>query len=159
MTWREAVRAYQRCPLEPSGHYALFPDGTGAIPVEHSWPKQYLNSERRGVYLILSKTDVPLYVGKAAKQAIGKRLGRYFGTDRKTNGCRVKHLVAPADWQGSEHFSGWCQRPAYIVTVPVPDDMGEEASQLETYLIEQLQPCCNTVGIRKHKSTTQTEAA
>jgi hypothetical protein len=149
MTWREAVLAYQRCPLQINGHYALFPDETGTIPAESCWPQQYPNSDRKGVYLILSKTDVPLYIGKAAKQGIGKRLGVYFGTDRKTKGCRVKHPVAPADWKGSEHFSGWCQRPAYIVTVAVADDKGNEASNLETYLIEQLQPCCNTVGIRK----------
>src|SRR5437879_28854 len=116
MTWRDAIQAYPaRCALEVSEHYGLFPDETGALCANRSWPTQYPNSERRGVYLILSKTDIPLYVGKAAKQGIGKRLGVYFGTDRKTKCCRLKHPVAPADLEDDrEKFNGWTERPAYI---------------------------------------------
>jgi hypothetical protein len=138
MKWKEVVLAYPaKCTLEISEPYALFSEGE--VPIGSIWPSQYPHSERRGVYLIFSKAEVLLYVGKAAKQQIGNRLGTYFSADRETGACRVKHPVGLAD--------GWTERPTYIVTIAVPDAMGDEASKLEEYLIKQLQPCDNTVGI------------
>ncbi len=152
MKWKDVVLAYPaNCSLEISERYALFPqDEDPAPPI--AWPQQYPHSDQRGVYLILSKaedplsiggTECPFYIGKASKQRLGNRLGVYFGTDRKTKGCRIKHPVSVG--------KGWSERPAYIVTIAVPEDMGDEASKLEKYLIDKLQPRDNIVGILRGK--------
>jgi excinuclease UvrABC nuclease subunit len=143
MNWKDAVLAYPtKCSLEISERYALFPEDESPS-LGAAWPDQYPNSEGRGVYLILSKAEVPLYIGKAVKQRLGNRLGVYFGTDRKTKGCLVRHPIAVG--------KGWSERPTYIVTVAVPNDLGDEATRLETYLIEKLQPSDNIVGILRDK--------
>lgn len=147
MTWKDAILTFSTS-LRHSEHYALFGNDSGSILTGSCWPKKYPNSDRKGIYLILSKADVPLYIGMTAKQRIGNRLGKYFGTDSKTKGCRVKAPIAPVGWKGSGHFPGWCQCPTYIVTVAVPDNEGDTASALEKFLIDRLQPCCNVVGIR-----------
>jgi hypothetical protein len=66
MKWKDAVLEYAaKCSLEISEHYALFPEGED-LGIGAAWPQQYPNSERRGVYLILSKAELPLYIGKSA---------------------------------------------------------------------------------------------
>lgn len=65
MKWKDAVLEYRRsAPLRLVSVTPCFPGedlGIGA-----AWPQQYPNSKRRGVYLILSKAELPLYIGKSA---------------------------------------------------------------------------------------------
>ena len=69
---------------------------------------------------------------------IGRRLSTYFGMNRKTKGCEI---LQPDGWGG--------RRPAYVLTLAVPEGMSFEASALEEYLIDRLSPPCNTRGVRR----------
>ena len=97
---------------------------TPTVTWEHPWP----HGERAGVYLIYSDSCDFLYVGKA--QHLGRRLYSYF---RSGENCVIQH-------------PGWPQRPRFVINVAVPADMTWEASGLEAYLIQSLQPFCNIVG-------------
>jgi excinuclease UvrABC nuclease subunit len=87
--------------------------------------------------MILNRELEVLYVGKASQGPIGGRLAHYFkyNPDRKT--CRVVH-AGPG---------GWSSPPIYVVGVAVPDELAFEAAALEEYLIRELQPSDNTLGV------------
>ena len=127
-------------PLDSSGLYVLFPDAH--VPpgeaVEGRWPEdKWPHADRRGIYMILNRELEVLYVGKASQGPIGGRLAHYFkyNPDRKT--CRVVH-AGPG---------GWSSPPIYVVVVAVPDELAFEAAALEEYLIRELQPSDNTLGV------------
>jgi hypothetical protein len=112
--------------------YALFPEEGRADFVESRWNEPFPNADRKGVYLIFSRTGMLLYVGKASMGAsIGGRLGTYFAGK---NECRLL-------------FTDWTERPTYIATIAVPQGLGFEAAALEEYLIKNLKPCDNNLGI------------
>jgi hypothetical protein len=119
--------------LECSDLYALFTEET--VPIaKMRWDDKWPNSERAGVYLIFSKTGKLLYVGKA--WVIGRRLANYFQYDLsqgQTKKCRVVH-----DWK---------EPPMYVATVAVPEISIFEAAALEEFLIRNLEPCENKMGL------------
>ena len=129
----ERYRHPNRPRLQPSSTYHLFPHETGAGATDAAWPAKFAHSDNQGVYIILDKDQQVLYVGKASlDNAIGLRLGSYF---RGRDVCEVVH-------------TGWTTAPRFVVTVPMPIDSGFEAPGLEEYLIRELQPPSNTIGLR-----------
>ena len=108
-------------PLEISDEYDLFPAKEGDS-INNGWPNTYPNSERQGIYLILSENHKLLYVGKASMgNTIGGRLGSYFMYDDDRKSCKIRHT--------------WTKKPKYIITVAVPMEAPFEAPALEEYLI------------------------
>ena len=135
----EAIDAYHdnyRHPRLPrpaiSEPYALFPEDPASAHAQHKWPDTWPHNERPGVYLIFGSDMQLLYVGKATQ--IGSRLGAYFQYEKDTRGCRIAHTT-------------WRTRPMFVVTVALEKPF--EASALEAYLIGELQPTENIVGVGK----------
>lgn len=116
--------------IELSCLYALFPqEGERPASADSRWNSPFPNSDRQGCYLIFGESGKLLYVGKASGNArMGGRLGMYFGHDRLTGDCRVLS-------------HDWNERPMYVATIAVPNGMGFEASALEEYLVNRLNPC------------------
>jgi hypothetical protein len=122
--------------LQLSKPYALFPKEMIAVDgVESRWPDEWPHSRKAGLYFIFSGGGQLLYIGKASmSHCIGKRLSNYFGTERGTKGCLVVH-------------GGWGERPTYVATMAVPEDMSFEAAAIEEFLIRFLNPPTNTMGV------------
>jgi hypothetical protein len=113
--------------------YALVPE-QASIEVKLHWPRdEWPNSRCAGVYAIFSADETLLYVGKSG--LIGRRLYDHFRED--ANGA----CISPPLYR-------WSKSPIYVITVAAPADKKFVASCLEEYLIEQLQPCDNTRGIK-----------
>jgi excinuclease UvrABC nuclease subunit len=124
--------------LDWSGLYDLFPDAplAGAVAADAKWPATWPHGARCGVYFILDQNLGVRYVGKASHQlAIGGRLRNYFVSGPQQS-CAVVH-------------TNWSAPPRFVVTVAVPVDAPFEASSLEEYLIDVLQPPDNTLGCSK----------
>jgi len=122
--------------LETSGLYDLFPDVQphADIQVENVWPKAWPHCTRQGIYAICDDELYLLYVGKASMtNTIGCRLSNYFayGEGKK---CRVIH-------------DSWSRKPRFVVTVAVPQRLSFEAPALEEFLIGELKPPDNAMGI------------
>lgn len=133
---RVAVRRYEemfRSPgLPPFAISAPLYDLHGGG--EADWPNKWPQSDSPGVYLILGADEQVLYVGKASLgAAMGTRLSH--------------HLPAAADGtcQPAGNWRG--HQPRFVVTIATTTPF--EAPSLEEYLIEELQPRCNTLGIRR----------
>jgi hypothetical protein len=74
-----------------------------------------------------------LYVGKASMSNIlAARLSSYFGYGKEKT-CRVFH-------------DNWKNKPRFVITVAVPDNLIFEAPSLEEFLIRELKPGDNMVG-------------
>ena len=133
--------------LEISGIYDLFPDQSSSdkdIQKAAAWPDRWSNSERPGIYAIFDASLELLYVGKASMGSyLGARLSSYFQGSPKEP-CKVLHT-----WVNHE---GETVTPRYVITVAVPKETPWEAPALEEYLIDQLKPPSNRMGIRT-KST------
>jgi excinuclease UvrABC nuclease subunit len=116
----------------------LYPgEENSGVSVASGWPKEYPNSSRKGVYAIFGRTGKLLYIGKASmNHYIGSRLGAYFRYEKLTRACEPIH-------------NGWRERPSYIATVAVPDNMSFEAPALEEYLIQRLNPSHNAMGLSR----------
>ena len=141
--WRGAIAGNL---FEVSGIYALFPEAarTAGVHFTSGWNDEWPYSRRNGVYLVLSETGRVLYIGKASRGTIGARLSEYFKCDEAKR-CRIVDPIKPID--GVRPRGGWSERPAYVLTVAVPDDLSSAASALEEYLIWTLRPCDNTLGL------------
>jgi excinuclease UvrABC nuclease subunit len=85
------------------------------------------------VYAIFSADETLLYVGKSG--FIGDRLADHFRKD--ANGA----CISPPLYR-------WSKDPIYVITIAAPEGKKFVASRLEEYLIERLQPCDNTRGIK-----------
>jgi|SRR5271157_493409 len=124
--------------LELSGWYDLFPEAPSNFNVEASWSptSPWPHGERAGVYFIFGDEGSLLYVGKASVGCIGARLDSYFGYERATKACRI---IEP---------KAWSHRPRYVAALAVPEDMKFEAAGIEEFMIRELRPPLNTVGLR-----------
>ena len=142
---REALQEYcgkfRRADLPDlrlSGIYDLFPNEFRSSGVESSWPDKWPNSEEAGVYFIFGLGGSLLYVGKASmSDCIGGRLSNYFGADKATGQCRVRHE--------------WSTGPRYVATLAVAQNMPFEAAALEEFLIQRLPTTDNTRGTHNWK--------
>lgn len=86
-----------------------------------SWPAEYPNAKRPGIYVVMDSERHVLYIGKASwGSTIGSRLGSYF-CGRYDEGAKVRHQ--------------WTRRPRYIATAAVSPDHPFEAASLEEFLI------------------------
>jgi len=120
--------------LEFSKLLALFPEDYGLNGATLTWIDPWPNGERQGVYFVFGQALKLLYIGKASmRRGIGSRLAQWFqfAPDR---GCKVVH-------------PGWSEMPRFIATLAVPVGMGFEAPAIEEYLITQLLPPDNGVGV------------
>jgi hypothetical protein len=138
----EEYKAKYRRPglpdLRLSGLYALFPAEAQTVDADHHWNEKWPHSDEAGVYFIFAGSGHLLYVGKASmSHHIGDRLSFYFGSDRASKACTIVHE------------SQWNERPMYVATVAVPQDMKFEAAALEEYLIAALDPCDNVNGAKR----------
>ena len=139
----EAINQYSRVYRHPalpklslSGLYALFPGEDKVAPngIEINWPAEWPNVSQKGVYFVFGSGGRLLYIGKASMNGtLGARLNAYFKIEKTTGMCQV---IQPS----------WTEKPMYIATLPVPEDMGFEAAALEEYLIRELKPPDNTRG-------------
>lgn len=141
----EYAASYRRADLpqmEVSRPYALFPDEEEPqLEVAWRWPEPWPNGLSRGVYFVLARGGGLLYVGKASiKATIGSRLAHWFQTEKATQACKVVH-------------PGWTDKPMYVATLAVADDMSFEAPALEEYLIQKLSPPDNVRGRRDEPAT------
>jgi hypothetical protein len=128
--YKKQYRKARLPALELSGIYALFPDRLGpADEVKHKWDDTWPFSSRSGVYFIFADSGEIVYIGTAWN--IGVRLGKYFhyDVDRK---CKI--------------VGTWIERPAYLATLAVPEEMSFEAAGLEEYFIDRLNPRLNKIG-------------
>lgn len=87
-----------------------------------SWP----SNEKPGVYVFLDSDRFISYIGKASHN-IGSRLSARFD---------VK-------WNSKTRESSDCK---YITTIPLPINVGFEASAIEEYLLENLNTKFNVIG-------------
>jgi len=132
-------------PLEISGVYVLFP-GTSTVSSEPEvgrWPDDpWPFAARCGVYLFFDASHELVYVGKASWGPIGARLENYF--KRAPDGsCHVVH----------DRPGGWRTRPEYLMVVAVPEALPFEAAALEGFLIRELRPRDNTIGVPETRPT------
>lgn len=140
----EAIERYKReyrrpdlPPLKVSGLYALFPEKSSGLSFERRWPDAWPYCEDAGVYFIFGREMNLLYVGKAScKRSISMRLSYYFVYDKTTKAC---HVVD----------EGWAECPMYVAAYAVPKGMSFEAPALEEFLIGELHPYLNTIGVER----------
>lgn len=109
--------------------YDLFPDENTDKNFQ-KWSEKYHHNGRYGVYLILNDKYEVLYVGESSN--IGKRLGDYFGSCEDKS-CFIKHNT-------------WRDKPRYICTIAVENNLWFERLSLEEYLIYKIQPIDNKQG-------------
>lgn len=134
--YRNNFRREDLPELAISGIYVLKPPEEPGAPLKiyGKWPEVWPNAERKGVYLILGGEYQLLYVGKAsANNTLGVRLSSYFVYDSDCS-CKVVH-------------QGWTKPPRYVVTVAVPEGLTFEAPAIEEYLIGELNPPNNSIGL------------
>jgi len=85
-----------------------------------------------GVYLIFDHDENLLYVGLA--RGLGRRLGAHFGWNADRSGGMIKNPIFKDAWS--------------VRTIALPPGHRFEAAAVEAYLIAQLAPPVNTLGIR-----------
>jgi len=120
--------------LKPSEFYDLFPSIDPSIS-DSAWPDTYPHVEKPGVYIIFDSEQCVLYIGKASwSSSFGARLSTYFGFG-KSNECVLRK---PHSWKGNHRF---------LVVIPMSEKLKFEAPALEEYLITELQPKDNSIGI------------
>ena len=125
--------------LQISPKYELFPKSKPNSSDIPAWPNRYPFSDKQGIYLILSRDDRLLYVGKASMNScISSRLSSYFEYEPISRRCQVRNL------------DKWSESPHYIVTVAVPDSSSFEAPAIEEYLIKNYSKDLpdNTIGTK-----------
>lgn len=98
---------------------------------DDEWP----NGDKAGVYIFFDNNLDIIYIGKASmNNTLSARLYSYFRYNKKTESCKIKH-------------NGWRNKPRYVLTIAVPDEMSFEAPAIEEYPIQEMQPKDNTIGI------------
>lgn len=103
------------------------------LDVERDLTAQYPNSDSAGCYAIYTASDELLYIGKASnKHVMGFRLGAIW----HLNADKTAYIPR-GDWGG--------KKPQIIRTIPVREPY--EAPSLEEFLIRELRPPCNTIGV------------
>jgi hypothetical protein len=122
-------------PLTLSGIYSLDPNSGSKSESDLVWPGTWPNAGSHGVYFIFGPKMELLYVGEASgpTSSIGRRLSSYF----------------PDSMDMSKSRAGdgrWSMNPTFVVTVAVDVNGGDEAPELERYLISRLQPLDNIQG-------------
>lgn len=127
--FKEQVSAY--CKL-----YCIAP----VFPISCPWDievgyqrnLQFPDAGAAGCYAIYSEDGDLLYIGKASvKNTLGRRLDTYFMGVRSPT---------PGGPKGN-----WKSPPKYIQTIRVNEPF--EAPSLEEYLIKNLRPCDNDIGV------------
>lgn len=132
--------------LEWSKPYELSPRAKN--PDILQWPAGWPHSKRAGVYFVLARDGLLLYVGKASmRHCIGKRLSSYFGTNRASGDCEI---LDPNSWDQELRDE---RMPAFVVALAVPEGMSFEAAAIEEYMIRELIPPANTRGVAKSSSS------
>ena len=111
--------------MQPSEIYALYPQDN-----EYGWPAEYPNSRHAGIYAMLDKNKNVIYIGKSNN--IGYRMSSYFAYD-ENKGCKLKDSRV--------------EGVAYIITFATKDNEKYACSSLEEFLISELSPQCNTIGV------------
>lgn len=115
--------------------YALYPNKIdNTIPIMHAWPDTWPGAYKPGVYIFLGEHGEILYVGKAAN--IGSRFGEYF-----------KHVDYPRNTNCLIKYDSWSIEPFFVIIVNVKPERPYEVSSLEGFLIKELKPTDNSVGI------------
>ncbi len=107
----------------------------GQYDLENDWPKAYPNVKSAGVYILLDSNNSLLYVGKTScDSSFGKRFNQYFmyGEDKK---YKVKNK--------------YYAEVKKILTIPLPSGHEFEASAIEEFLIQKLNPRLNKIGRNK----------
>lgn len=98
------------------------------------WNETLPDALHPGCYIFYDADMRLLYIGKTSlRNTLGSRVSSYFGNDPVSGGALPKH-------------GGWTSPPAYLQTIKV--NFAYEAPSLEEYLIETLQPCNNTRGLK-----------
>jgi hypothetical protein len=120
-------------PFKISGIYSLFPD---EAPAEHNWPVMWPGAGYAGVYFVFGAQMQLLYIGSGFN--VAGRLSQHFSGSRGP--CRI---LEP----------GWKTRPAFIATIATLRQF--EASSLEEFLIEVLDPPENVHGKTRKVDTMQ----
>ncbi len=94
---------------------------------------KYPNADSAGCYAIYTASDELLYIGKASnKHVMGFRLGAIW----HLNADKAAYIPR-GDWGG--------KKPQVVRTIPVNEP--HEAPSLEEFLIRELRPPCNTIGV------------
>ncbi|MDE6198504.1 MAG: GIY-YIG nuclease family protein [Muribaculaceae bacterium] len=107
--------------FKPSHQYKLHPlEGEYGI-IDNEWPCNH----KAGVYLILDKNNVVIYVGQSS--SLGYRFYQYFNPTDKIKPVRHK-------WKGT---------PDSIIAFSASDTAAYERLSLEEYLIYELSPLDN----------------
>lgn len=131
-TFQAAWRHPRLPPLECRELYSLFPQETLGTPARASWPDNWPYAERPGIYLVFGTKMQLLYVGQSG--TLRYRLNSYFRWSAgRGSPCRIVHTV-------------WKTRPTFIATMAVADAF--EAATLDEYLIAEVPPAENRLGIK-----------
>jgi len=102
--------------------------------LNRQWNETLPDARDTGCYIFYDADMRLLYIGKSSlRNTLGSRVSSYFGNDPVSGGALPKH-------------EGWTLPPAYLQTIKV--NFAYEAPSLEEYLIETLQPCNNTRGLK-----------
>ena len=128
--YHESYRHSDLPNLSVSELYCLDKRLSEGVPDDHVWPARWPQAARPGVYFLLGAERKLLYIGRADN--LGTRLSNYFryGEDRQ--------CVPKDDWAD--------RPPCFLLTVAVAEKF--EASSLEEYLIDRLDPPTNVRGRR-----------
>lgn len=136
MHYHETYRNPNLAQPSVSGIYQLFPNESDCEIALHRWPEIWPQNEKPGVYMVFDTYMRLLYVGKAAK--LGQRLGAHFQyTKDGLKNCRIA-------------TGGWSTKPAFLITIALEKSF--EASSMEEYLIAELQPLDNRLGIAQKQA-------
>lgn len=111
--------------LQASEIYALYPQNN-----EYGWPSVYPNSSSAGIYAMLDKNKNVIYIGKSNN--IGYRMSNYFAYDENKK-CRLKDTKV--------------EGVVYLMTFATMDNEKYACSSLEEFLISELSPQCNKIGV------------
>jgi hypothetical protein len=137
--YQELYRSSTQVPFEIGPPYDLFPlRGPEKTPCGGRWPESWPHLSRAGVYAFLSDEGELLYIGKASfRNSLAARLSTYCGYEAGPGTpCRLYHQ--------------WKTNPRYVVTIAVPESTRFEASALEEFLIGELQPPENSIGLNRN---------
>ena len=138
-TYTKKFRGINLEPFELGPLYDLFPcKDTNNLNAKLGWNQTWPSNGKPGIYVFLSENGEVLYVGKSSSNStVSARLSAYcaYGEDKK---CKLKH-------------DSWKVEPRYVWIVGVPNITWFEAAALEEYLIRNLSPSENKIGIEKSR--------